>query len=47
VPNSSQAAHPSHAYLLTGLNINAEFCSRLERKPARSVSFATRTAWAG
>lgn len=47
-PNDSRSAHPSHAHLLTGLNINAELiCSRLERKPARSVKFATKTAWAG
>jgi hypothetical protein len=34
--------------LLTGLNITAELSrSRLDRKPARSVAFATQTAWAG
>ena len=39
---------PSHAHLLTGLAINAELTrSRLERKPARSVIFETKTAWAG
>jgi len=40
--------HPTHAHLLTGLNIEAELIrSRLERKPARSVSaFASKTAWA-
>jgi len=39
---------PTHAHLLTELNINAELIrSRLERKPARSVTFATKTAWAG
>ena len=39
---------PTHAHLLTGLNINAELIrSRLDRKPARSVTFATKTAWAG
>jgi len=39
---------PTHAHLLTGLNIHAVLnCSRLERKPSRSVSFATKTAWAG
>jgi hypothetical protein len=44
------AAHvpPTHTRLLTGLNINAEIIrSRLERKPARSVMFASKTAWAG
>jgi hypothetical protein len=39
---------PSHAHLLTGLEINAELIrSRLDRKPARSVTFAAKTAWAG
>jgi hypothetical protein len=39
---------PAHARLLTGLNINADLIrSRLDRKPARSVVFATKTAWAG
>jgi hypothetical protein len=41
-------ANPSHAHLLTGLEINAELIrSRLDRKPARSIAFATKTAWAG
>ncbi|SPF50303.1 RecA domain protein (modular protein) [Candidatus Sulfotelmatobacter kueseliae] len=40
--------HPAHAHLLTGLDITAELIrSRIERKPARSVTFATKTAWAG
>jgi len=39
--------YPAHAQLLTGLNITAELIrSRLDRKPARSVAFATTTAWA-
>jgi hypothetical protein len=39
---------PSHAQLLTGLEMNVELVrSRLERKPARSVIFETKTAWAG
>ena len=39
---------PTHTQLLTGLHINAELIlSRLERKPARSITFATKTAWAG
>jgi len=39
---------PTHADLLTGSKITAELIrSRLERKPARSVSFASKTAWAG
>jgi len=44
----SEISYPHHAHLLTGLNINAELtCSRLERKPARSVTFESKTAWAG
>jgi len=40
--------HPAHAHLLTGLDITAELIrSRIERKPARPVTFATKTAWAG
>jgi len=43
-----QYVHPSHTQLLTGLNITAELArSRLDRKPSRSISFATKTAWAG
>ena len=39
---------PPHAQLFTGLDITAELIrSRLDRKPARSVAFETRTAWAG
>ena len=41
-------SHPTHAQLLTGFNINAELTSsRLERKPASSTRFETKTAWAG
>jgi hypothetical protein len=42
-----QIARPAHAQLLTGLDITADIRSRLERKPARSVMFASKTAWAG
>ena len=42
-----QIARPTHAQLLTGLDITADIRSRLERKPARSVVFASKTAWAG
>jgi recA bacterial DNA recombination protein len=43
-----QNTEPAHARLLTGLNITVELIrSRLDRKPARSVSFETETAWAG
>jgi hypothetical protein len=41
-------SEPTHTQLLTGLDISAEIVrSRIERKPARSVTFATKTAWAG
>ena len=47
VPNA-KLVHPSHTNLFTGLHINAELIrSRLHRKPARAVTFATKTAWAG
>ncbi len=37
---------PTHAQLLTGLEITAELIlSRLNRKPAHSVTFVTKTAW--
>src|SRR5450755_1688306 len=40
--------YPPHAQLLTGLNITAELIrSRLDRKPARSAAFSTKTAWTG
>jgi len=46
--NPAQLEIPAHAQLFTGLNITAELvCSRLDRKPARSIAFATKTAWAG
>jgi len=39
---------PSHSHLLTEFKINAEIIrSRLDRKPARSIAFETKTAWAG
>ena len=40
-------ANPTHAQLLTGLEITADIRSRLERKPVRSVVFVSKTAWAG
>ena len=43
----TEVSYPHHAQLLTGLHINAEICSRLQRKPAHSITFATKTAWAG
>ena len=46
--HAHHSIHPSHTQLFTGLNITAELIrSRLDRKPARSVAFATKTAWAG
>ncbi len=40
--------NPSHTQLLASLEISAELVrSRLERKPARSITFETKTAWAG
>ena len=49
-PMDSQFLLPSHAQLLTGLEITAELVrSRLDRKPVRSaeITFASKTAWAG
>ncbi len=44
----AQPEYPPYAQLLTGLEITAELIrSRLDRKPARSIAFATKTAWAG
>src|SRR5271156_767293 len=46
----SQFPLPTHAQLLTGLEITAELVrSRLDRKPVRSaeITFASKTAWAG
>ncbi|HTW59420.1 MAG TPA: hypothetical protein VMD99_14910 [Terriglobales bacterium] len=37
----------THAHLFTGLNIDAELIRSRDRKPSRSVRFATKTAWAG
>ena len=43
-----QTVSPTYTELLTGLDITAELIrSRLDRKPARSVMFATKTPWAG
>lgn len=45
---SPQNLQPAHARLFTGLSINVELThSRLERKPARSVAFETKTTWTG
>jgi hypothetical protein len=44
----TEFSYPTHAHLLTGLKIHAELIrSRLDRKPAHSVIFETKTAWAG
>lgn len=46
--NVMYLARPTHANLLTGLEIHAELIrSRLDRKPSHSVMFETKTAWAG
>jgi len=58
VPSSNQSSadhravmqdmKPSHSQLLTELKINGQLIrSRLDRKPARSVAFETKTAWTG
>jgi len=50
IPQHSQFASPTHAQLLTYLEITAEIArSRMERKPVGSaaVTFASKTAWAG
>ena len=45
---TSRNASPSHAHLFTELEIHAELIrSRLDRKPAQSITFETKTAWAG
>ena len=47
-PNALHITHPTHTRLLTGLEINAELIrSRMDRKPAQSITFETKTAWAG
>ncbi len=44
----TEFSYPSHTHLLTELQIHAELIrSRLDRKPAHSVMFETKTAWAG
>ena len=46
--SSSSHSHLTHTQLLMGMNINLELIrSRMERKPARSVRFTAKTAWAG
>ncbi|HEV2400059.1 MAG TPA: hypothetical protein VGS27_24180 [Candidatus Sulfotelmatobacter sp.] len=45
---SSDLSSPSHAQLFTELKIKVDLIrSRLDRKPARSVRFAAKTAWVG
>jgi len=49
-PGRAQGLLPTHANLLTEINITAEIVrSRMERKPVRSaeITFAGKTAWAG
>jgi hypothetical protein len=39
---------PAHRHLLSGLEMHVEsVCSRLDRRPARSVTFETKAAWTG
>src|SRR5579864_5451659 len=46
--NAAFEHKPSHSQLLTSLEINMELIrSRLKRKPARAITFETKTAWAG
>ncbi len=49
-PEHFQFPSPTHAQLLTGLEMTAELVrSRMDRKPVRSaeITFASKTAWAG
>ena len=49
-PADSQSSAPTHAQLLTEVEITAEMVrSRMDRKPVRSaeITFASKTAWAG
>jgi RecA DNA recombination protein len=47
-PETIPISFPLHTHLLTELKIHVELIrSRLDRKPARSVSFESKTAWAG
>jgi hypothetical protein len=44
----SKTTQPAHAQLLAGLEINVELVrSRMDRKPAQSIAFSTKTAWTG
>ena len=44
----TELSYPTHTDLLTELQIHAELIrSRLDRKPAHSITFETKTAWAG
>jgi hypothetical protein len=46
--DTAQNLQPAHARLLAGLGINVELIrARLDRKPPRSITFETKTAWAG
>jgi len=46
-PYPVPSSKPSHSHLLTGLEITVELIrSRRDRKPAHSVVFATKAAWA-
>jgi len=46
--NTPTGTELSHINLFTGLEIHAELIrSRMDRKPAHSIAFETKTAWAG
>jgi len=45
---AATVGNPSHAQLLTQLQIHADLIrSRLDRKPAQSITFESKTSWAG
>ena len=45
---TSEESSSAHIQLLTGLEIRVELiCARMDRKPASSVMFETKTAWTG
>ena len=46
---SNETGHtPTHVHLFSGLQITADLIrSRVDRKPSQSITFTTKTAWAG
>jgi hypothetical protein len=48
IPKQESNSRPSHAQMFSGLQISAELIrSRLDRKPSQSITFESKTAWAG